>query len=96
MTGYQGDKCELCTEGYHLSGNNLLEECVGKLFHFCLTLKEGIFAKIDLQSVLATPMAPMEIWHVMHPDNVLVLKDTQARSANNVSLASMAFHLVEV
>jgi len=49
----------------------------------------------NVLSVLATPMAPTEIWHVMHPDNVLVLKDTQARSVNNVSLASMAFHLVE-
>ena len=33
-TGYQGDKCELCTEGYHLSGNNLLEECVGNYYIF--------------------------------------------------------------
>merc|ERR1712062_942022 len=37
-----------------------------------------------------------EIWHGMHPDNVLVLKDTQARSVNNVSLVSMAFHLAKI
>jgi len=63
-------------------------------------LKDIIYLEITCLKnaliVLATLMAPMEIWHVMHPDNALVLKDTQARSVNNVSLVSMAFHLAKI